>query len=130
MSCIDFRGRTVVNMTVARLGDVGFARVINTVPYILMDPELLRRLPTKLQHFFYEHECAHHVLGHWFNPTINSEREADCWAIKKHRDEGHLTRQEVVNFAPWLKSSRGSPWGHLPGPERAKHLVACFDNER
>ncbi|MEL7048022.1 MAG: hypothetical protein AAFO75_03515, partial [Pseudomonadota bacterium] len=106
ITCTDFRGRSVVNMAVAKLGDVGFARVINTVPYILLDPEVLRTLPKKLQLFFYSHECAHHVLGHWFNPTVNSEREADCWAIKKHRDSGILSRQDVVDFAPWLRNSR------------------------
>lgn len=127
VACTDFRGRSVVNMAVARLGDVGFARVINTVPYILLDPEVLRTLPKKLQLFFYAHECAHHVLGHWFNPTASSEREADCWAIQKHRDSGALSRQDVVNFAPWLSKSRGSTWGHLPGPKRAEYLLSCFD---
>lgn len=129
VGCKDFRGRSVVNMAVARLGDVGFARVINTVPYILIDPEIMRTLPAKLQMFFYTHECAHHVLGHWFNPTVNSEREADCWAIRKHRDSGYLTRQDVVDFAPWLAKSRGTRFGHLPGPMRAKHLLACFDTD-
>lgn len=125
--CKDFRGRSVVTMAVASLGDVGFARVINTVPYILMDPEVLRTLPKKLQIFFFSHECAHHVLGHWFNPTARSEQEADCWAIRKMRDAGELTRQNVLDFTPWIRKSRGSPLGHLPGPERAEHLVACFD---
>lgn len=128
VTCTDFRGRSVVTMAVAKLGDVGFARVINTVPYILMDPEVLQTLPPKLQIFFFSHECAHHVLGHWFNPTAMSEREADCWAVQKHRDSGDLTRQEVKSFEPWLRNSRGSAWGHLPGPERAKHLLTCFDD--
>ncbi|MEO1204908.1 MAG: hypothetical protein AAFV45_01115 [Pseudomonadota bacterium] len=127
VNCTDFRGRAVVNMSISRLGDVGFARVINTVPYILVDPEIMRTLPKKLQLFFYSHECAHHVLGHWFNPTRESEREADCWAVQKHRDNGDFSRQDVVNFAPWLRKSRGSSWGHLPGPERAAYLLACFD---
>jgi len=125
--CQDFRGRSVVNMHVANLGDVGYARVINTVPYILLDPEQLRRLPPKLQLFFYSHECAHHQLGHWFNPTPQSEREADCWAIKTNRDKGLFTRYEVKRFAPWFANSNGSRWGHLPGPERVKHMLKCFD---
>jgi len=127
--CTDFRGRRVLTMQVADLGDVGRAWVVNTIPYIIMDPELLRTLPPKLQLFFYSHECAHHVLGHWYNRTIYNERDADCWAIKRGRDMGVLTRQEVVNFAPWLAKSGGSAWGHLPGPERAKHLLTCFDED-
>lgn len=118
----------MITMTVASLGDVGYARVINTVPYILMDPEVLRTLPSKLQAFFFTHECAHHVLGHWFNPTSKSEQEADCWAIRKMRDSGEVSRQDVIDFTPWIRNSRGSPLGHLPGPERATYLVSCFDD--
>jgi len=58
-------------------------------------------------------------------PTMESD--ADCWSIKNGRDRGLFTRSDVVNFAPWLMKSAGSPWGHLPGPERSRHLIACFD---
>lgn len=127
MNCTDFRGRTVLALKVSNLGDVGRAWVVNTVPYILLDPELMRRLPKPLQIFFYVHECAHHKLGHWYNPTGKSEKEADCWAIEYGRDRGILQRQMVVDFEPWLAKSRGSAFGHLPGRERVQHLLACFD---
>lgn len=127
MSCTDFRGRSVLALQVSDLGDVGRAWVINTVPYILLDPEVLRTLPRPLQIFFYVHECAHHRLGHWYNPTGNSEKEADCWAIEYGRDHGIFRRQTVVDFEPWLAKSRGSAFGHLPGRKRVRHLLACFD---
>jgi len=128
MRCQDFRGREVTTIKVDELGDVGRAWVINTMPFIVLDPQLLRLLPYKLQNFFYAHECAHHVLGHWYNPSPENEKEADCWAIRYGRDTGLFTRQEVANFAPWLAESKGSRFGHLPGPIRARHLLDCFDS--
>ncbi len=127
MTCQDFRGRTVQTMEVAELGDVGRAWVVNTVPLIMLDPDVLRRLPGKLQIFFFAHECAHHVLAHWFNPSANSEKEADCWAVRYGRERALFTRQDVADFAPWFASSKGSRLGHLPGPERAAFLLQCFD---
>ncbi len=127
MSCTDFRGRSVLAVNVLQLGDVGRAWVVNTVPYILVDPEVMRTLPNALQIFFYAHECAHHVLGHWYDPSPDSEKEADCWAINYGRDEGIFLRQTVVDFGPWLAKTKGSAWGHLPGQARVQHMLACFD---
>lgn len=127
MSCKDIHGVAVHTLQVANLGDVGRAGVVNRVPIIAIDPNIIERLPDKLQIFFYQHECAHHVLGHWFQTSLSMESEADCWAIKHGRDTGFFSREDVMSFAPFLAKSGGSPFGHLPGPERAKYLVKCFD---
>lgn len=127
MSCKDIRGVAVHTMQVANLGDVGRAGVVNKVPIIAIDPHIIARLPDKLQIFFYEHECAHHVLGHWFQTSLTMESDADCWAIRHGRDTGIFSRDDVLSFAPFLANSGGSPFGHLPGPERSKNLVKCFD---
>lgn len=127
VSCRDIHGRAVHTMRVANLGDVGRAGIVNRVPVIALDPEILGRLPDKLALFFYQHECAHHVLGHWFQMSLNMETEADCWAIRHGRDNGTFSRDDVMSFAPFLARSGGSPFGHLPGPERAKYLLNCFD---
>ncbi|MCB1505762.1 MAG: hypothetical protein KDJ47_12370 [Hyphomicrobiaceae bacterium] len=127
VTCHDIRGVAVHTMQVTGLGDVGRAGVVNRVPIIAIDPDIIGKLPDKLALFFFQHECAHHVLGHWFQPSTTMEVEADCWAIKHDRDRGNLSRDEVRSFAPFLARSGGSPFGHLPGPERAKQLVKCFD---
>ncbi len=129
VTCKDMRGRVVRTMKMTDLGDVGRAWVVNGVPFIIMDVDLLRTLPPKLRLFFYGHECAHHRLGHWYQPTQNSEIEADCWSIKDGRDRNLFRREEVAAFAPFLADSKGTRWGHLPGPERAKKLLACFDEK-
>lgn len=127
VSCKDIRGVAVHTIQIANLGDVGRAGIINRVPVIAIDPDIIDKLPDKLQLFFYQHECAHHVLGHWFQMKTSMEMEADCWAIRYGRDRGIFSRDDVMSFAPFLAKSGGSVFGHLPGPERAKYLLKCFD---
>lgn len=128
LACRDFRGQVVRSIRMDDLGDVAHARIINRMPIITLNQSRLDTLPGKLQVFFFHHECAHHLMGHVFYPTQTSENEADCYAIKLGRREGFLTRDDVVAFAPYLARSRGSPFGHLPGPLRSQRLVACFDD--
>jgi hypothetical protein len=127
LACTDFRGQSVKTIQMANLGDVGRAWLISRVPLIALDPTIMRTLPSKLQLFFFGHECAHHVLAHSYVLSTTMESDADCWSIKNGRERGLFSRDDVVNFAPWLMKSTGSPWGHLPGPERSRHLLKCFD---
>lgn len=128
LTCRDFRGQTVRSIHMDDLGDVAHARIVNRMPIITLNKRRLDTLPDKLQVFFYNHECAHHILGHVFYPTQTSENEADCYAIKQGRRDGTLTRDDVVSFEPYIQISRGSAFGHLPGPMRAQRLLACFDD--
>jgi hypothetical protein len=128
MTCRDFRGQIVRAIHMDDLGDVAHARIVNRMPIITLNKRRLDTLPDKLQIFFYQHECAHHILGHVFYPTQTSENEADCYAIKVGRREAVFGREDVEAFAPYISISRGSPFGHLPGPARAQRLLACFDD--
>jgi hypothetical protein len=128
LQCKDFRGQTVRTIRMDDIGDVARASIINRMPIITLNPLRLETLPGKLQVFFFNHECGHHVMGHVFNPSPTSENEADCWSIKQGRDGKFFTRADVEAFAPHLANSRGTPLGHLPGPERAARLLACFDD--
>jgi hypothetical protein len=128
LACRDFRGQTVRSIHLDDLGDVASARIVNRMPIITLNKRRLDTLPDKMQVFFFNHECAHHLLGHMFYPTQSSENEADCFAIKQGRRERTLGRDDVLAFAPYLAVSRGSAFGHLPGPLRAQRLLACFDD--
>jgi hypothetical protein len=128
MRCRDFRGAVVRTTRATELGDVGRAQIITRMPIISLDPDRLRTLPPKMQIFFYMHECAHHVLGHTIHPTLESEKEADCWAIRYGREARLISRLDVDGFGPYLANSRGSRFGHLPGPERQAYLLQCFDD--
>ena len=127
-TCHDNRGKAVSLLRFDEMGDVGRAVILNRLPFIVLNPRRLSTLPPKLQIFFFEHECAHHVLGHNYNPTTDVEREADCFAVKSGRDAGVFTRQDVLSFEPWIAPLRGSARGHLPGPDRLRNLLACFDD--
>ena len=126
--CHDVRGAPVSTIRFDNLRDVAHAVIMNHVPYIVLNPTRLKTLPPKLQSFFYEHECAHHVLGHNYNPTLASEAEADCLAVKVGRDKGLFTRFDVEAFKPWIEPLRGSMRGHLPGKQRQRLMTLCFDD--
>jgi hypothetical protein len=128
VTCRDFRNRMVRTVEVQELGDAGRAEFVEGGPVIMLDPVLLGGLPANLQVFFKLHECAHHVLGHLFAPTSESEKEADCWAIKQERKRG-LTQDDIVAWKPHFAASKGSNFGHLPGPQRIEFLLACLDGE-
>jgi hypothetical protein len=127
IGCRDFRNRPVRTMDVPTLGDVGRAEFIEGFPVIMLDPVLLTTLPANLQTFFKLHECAHHVLGHLFAPTVESEKQADCWAIKEGRKRKTFSHDDILGWKPHFAASLGSQMGHLPGPERVVFLVGCFD---
>ena len=128
LTCRDFRNRVVRTVEIHDLGDAGRAQfVYGQGPVIMLDPELLGKLPPDLQMFFKLHECGHHVLGHLVAPTDKSEKEADCWAIHKGRETGIFTRDDVDKWRPYFANSLGSSFGHLPGPQRVEFLLGCFD---
>lgn len=127
MRCYDFRGALVRTLETTDLGDVGRASIIARMPIISLDRHRLAKLPQKLQIFFFMHECAHHALGHVIRPTLQSERDADCWASNYGRWAGLFTRKDVEAFAPFFANSNGSRFGHLPGPERYAYILNCFD---
>lgn len=127
--CHDVRGQQVASIRFDGLRDVAHAVIMNHVPYIVLNPTRLSTLPPKLQAFFYEHECAHHVLGHNYNPTLDSESEADCLAVKVGRDKGLFAREDVLHFRHWIEPLRGTHRGHLPGQARQKLILQCFEDK-
>jgi hypothetical protein len=126
MTCRDFRRRPVRTVEVTDLGDAGRAEFVEGMPIIMLDTNLMAALPANLQVFFKLHECGHHVLGHLFAPTDKSETEADCWAIKEGRKVGAFDIGDIASWKPHFAASRGTVFGHLPGPARIDFLVDCF----
>lgn len=124
--CRDFKRRPVRLIEVKALGDAGRAEYIGSGPVIKVDPEIMQRLPEGLQLFFELHECAHHALGHLFAPTLDSEKEADCWAIKEGVRRKVFTPSDIAQWRPHFENSRGSVT-HLPGPQRVAFLANCVE---
>ncbi len=127
MRCYDYRGRVVQTLKTTELGDVGRASMVGRMPIISLDSDRMRSLPPTMQIFFFMHECAHHALGHVVRPTLQSERDADCWAANYGRWVGLFSGMDVEAWAPYFARSNGSKFGHLAGPERQAYILNCFD---
>jgi hypothetical protein len=126
--CTNAIGQPVAFVPNLGLNDVGRASQGAFGPIIELNPGVLAQLPQKIQLFWYGHECGHHVLGHVISvPSLVNESAADCWAIQTGKRQALFSRAQVAAFAPYFQNNPGSPWGHLPGPQRAALLVQCFD---
>ncbi|WHO40662.1 hypothetical protein PMI04_008765 [Sphingobium sp. AP49] len=104
-----------VQTLVANISDIAEA-----MPgWIILNPRILT-MPGPIQHFWYAHECGHHLLG-------PDEQRADCWAIRTGRDQGWF---QPADFAWMDQHMRHYPGDatHLPGPQRVAHLRACYDD--
>lgn len=126
--CYDARGLPVVLRSAPHLNDVGKAWIApNGAPVIFLNPRVLSTLPRAVQLFWYAHECAHHVLGHTLGmPQMRSEMDADCWAIRTGRNQGWFLHRDLRSMYWYFINNPGSPWGHLPGPQRLQHFANCF----
>ena len=87
---------------------------------IILNPHKMNSLPRRIRMFVYEHECAHQTVG-------ANETRADCTAIRKGKREGWLKRRDVQHICQRLFiHSKGDRY-HLPGPQRCKKLLQCYD---
>jgi hypothetical protein len=121
-------GQPVAFIPNPTLNDIGMSNP-GYPPTIQLNPIVLSQLPAPMQLFWWGHECAHHALGHTIGVSADITREvqADCWAIQKGKEAGVITRRDIEGFGPYLANSLGSPWGHLPGPQRIATFLRCYD---
>lgn len=96
------------------LPDVGMARP----GLIQLNPGAMGTMSTSMKLFVFAHECAH-GLG------IMNEAAADCWGIRRGRDQGWFPPQA---FAQLVQAFRNNPgdYTHAPGPARLTHLANCY----
>ena len=85
---------------------------------IYLNPARLDGLETGLQLWWLAHECAHHVVG-------PSEPAADCWSIRKGRDEGWFPPEMFPPMERMFAHNRGDS-EHPSGPDRVDHMRACY----
>ena len=80
---------------------------------IYLNPTYFEGLQTGLRLWWRAHECAHYVVG-------PDENAADCWSIRKGRDEGWFPPMERM-FAHNPGDSE-----HVSGPERVHNMQSCY----
>lgn len=125
MTCMSPQGVPVAFVPNTSLADVGlwFSSWPNVPAHVEYNPGLLVQLPPEAQLFWFWHECAHGVYGNGSN-----EESADCGAIQSLRQQGLLSRQQVLELQSWfVNASVRVPWGHRPGPRRVQLLLGCYD---
>jgi hypothetical protein len=96
----------------------GFA-VSSTV--IMLNMQALKELPRPVQWLIYYHECGHILYG-------PSETAADCYAVRRARREGWLSKKALEDICSIFNIA-----GHGPvhsGPEtRCEQLRQCFSSK-
>jgi hypothetical protein len=93
----------------------GFA-VSSTV--IMLNMQALKDLPRPVQWLIYYHECGHILYG-------PSETAADCYAVRRARREGWLSRQALEDICSTFNIAGHGPVH--PDPEaRCEQLRQCF----
>lgn len=86
--------------------------------FIILNPNLLKRLPKQVQLWVYAHECAHQFRG-------ADEALADCFAIKRGVRYGWLKKSGMKQICKFIWSAPASTM-HPPGPERCIMMRKCF----
>jgi len=122
LSCVSFDRRRVLIELDYGIPDVGYAtRLEDGTPLIVINPEVVESFSPAVAQFWFVHECGHHILP----PDLNSESAADCFAIQDMVRNGAARREDLYVFREELGWLPGSPAGHLPGPQRAAHIIEC-----
>ncbi len=86
--------------------------------FIILNPNLLKRLPKQVQLWVYAHECAHQFRG-------ADEALADCFAIKRGVRYGWLNKNGMKQICKFIWSAPASTM-HPPGPKRCVMMRKCF----
>jgi hypothetical protein len=123
MYCRSYYGEPVAVYMNRQLQDVGMAtRMVNGSPILIINPDVTDGYSDLVTQWWFAHECAHHALP----PALNSEVNADCFAVRELRRIGLLYNPAQLNaFAYELANLPGTRMGHLPGPLRAQNIAQC-----
>ncbi len=97
----------------------GFA-VSSTV--IMLNMQALKDLPRPVQWLIYYHECGHILYG-------PSETSADCYAVRRARRQGWLTRAGLADICAVFNIAGHGPL-HPDPEQRCQELRQCFDKKR
>lgn len=85
---------------------------------IYLNPTYFEGLQTGLRLWWLAHECAHHFVG-------PSELAADCWSIRKGRDEGWFPPEMFLPMERMFEHNRGDS-EHPSGPDRVSRMMKCY----
>jgi hypothetical protein len=101
--------------------DPGLPNLGSAAPgVIVLNPNLLNRVPDAVRLFVFHHECGHHNVG-------SSETGADCWAVKQGVALGWFDYRALEQVCGSFGDVPASAT-HPSGARRCASLRQCFAN--
>jgi hypothetical protein len=85
---------------------------------IMLNMQALKDLPRPVQWLIYYHECGHILFG-------PSETAADCYAVRRARREGWLSRSALEDICAVFNIAGHGPI-HPDPEQRCEQLRQCF----
>jgi len=101
----------IVDTSISDVGMAGYG-------LIYLNTDYFEGLPTGLRLWWANHECAHHIVG-------TDEMAADCWAVRKGRDEGWFPPEMFRAMKQMFADNRGDQ-EHASGLDRLRNMRACY----
>jgi len=102
----------------AKLDDYGAAYF----GFILINPARFETLSLILKRYAYAHECGHQYVGY-------DEGEADCYAIRRGKQDGWLDGKGMDAICDFISRSKGDAV-HAFGIRRCAMMRRCFARAR
>lgn len=129
LGCQASDGRTVgISLDDGIYSNIGMAYFDDRTgePRIRISPRWLSEVPYKAAIFWFYHECAHLNLPIGVGTQSRAaEVNADCWAINRMYNHGHIRRpSDLGQIASDVSRLPGSDM-HLPGPWRVARMMEC-----
>lgn len=90
--------------------------------FLILNPNLIARVPTAVKLWIYSHECGHQFRG-------PSEELADCFAVQRGRRQKWLTTDGLEKICKFIRPARGSIM-HLTGPKRCQLMRKCYADKK
>jgi hypothetical protein len=86
--------------------------------FVILNPPYIAKVPTAVKLWIYSHECGHLFRG-------PDENKADCYAIRRGRNEGWLNAAGLEQVCRFISAARPDAL-HASGPDRCNLMRECF----
>jgi hypothetical protein len=86
--------------------------------FIILNTQLLDKLPRTVELWIYSHECGHQFRG-------PDEQTADCFGVQRGRREGWLNEDGLNEVCNFIGAAKGDNM-HFAGPHRCEAMRACY----
>lgn len=90
--------------------------------FLILNPQLIARVPTAVKLWIYSHECGHQFRG-------PDEEIADCFAVQRGRRQRWLTTDGLDQICRFISPAKASSM-HYSGPRRCTLMRKCFTSNK